>query len=212
MRCGIIGIYSRGDGVAAELYEGLLMLQHRGQDSAGMVTTDWAKFVEHKANGLVRDVFGDARVMAQMQGARSPLRRRAGLVLCGTARDLCAASASAGRIQSLVYTKVQSLVVRPDQAASAVLRRAAHARRAWRQVPQPAEPEYAPVEREQPESEPPEPPVHFKLNLPRLRRGNGGGRECGVDLWYAQSADTLKDASGQWQAEAPSHWRGGDHL
>jgi hypothetical protein len=38
---------------AAELYEGLLMLQHRGQDSAGMVTTDWEKFVEHKNNGLV---------------------------------------------------------------------------------------------------------------------------------------------------------------
>jgi glutamine phosphoribosylpyrophosphate amidotransferase len=54
--------------VAAELYEGLLMLQHRGQDSAGMVTTDWSKFVEHKSNGLVRDVFGDDRVMSQMHG------------------------------------------------------------------------------------------------------------------------------------------------
>lgn len=33
--CGIIGIYKREGEVAVELYEGLLMLQHRGQDSAG---------------------------------------------------------------------------------------------------------------------------------------------------------------------------------
>jgi hypothetical protein len=33
--CGIIGIYKREGGAAVELYEGLLMLQHRGQDSAG---------------------------------------------------------------------------------------------------------------------------------------------------------------------------------
>ncbi len=37
--CGIIGIYRRDGSVNVELYEGLLMLQHRGQDSAGMVTT-----------------------------------------------------------------------------------------------------------------------------------------------------------------------------
>lgn len=51
-----------------DLYEGLLMLQHRGQDSAGMVTTDWNKFVEHKANGLVRDVFASKAVMSQLIG------------------------------------------------------------------------------------------------------------------------------------------------
>ena len=39
-----------------ELYEGLLMLQHRGQDSAGMVTTDFERFVEKKENGLVKEV------------------------------------------------------------------------------------------------------------------------------------------------------------
>ena len=39
------------------MYEGLLMLQHRGQESAGMVTTNWEKFKEYKANGLVKDVF-----------------------------------------------------------------------------------------------------------------------------------------------------------
>lgn len=52
----------REGNVAPEIYEGLLMLQHRGQDSAGIVTTDWGKFREHKQNGLVKDVF-DASVM-----------------------------------------------------------------------------------------------------------------------------------------------------
>ena len=68
-RCGIIGMFAHEDPVAADLYEGLLMLQHRGQDSAGMVTTDWSKFVEHRGNGLVRDVFADDSSMSQMKGA-----------------------------------------------------------------------------------------------------------------------------------------------
>ena len=38
--CGIVGIFRHEGQVSAELYEGLLMLQHRGQDSAGMVTFD----------------------------------------------------------------------------------------------------------------------------------------------------------------------------
>ena len=53
---------------AAEVFEGLLMLQHRGQDSAGMVTYDCARFCEHKANGLVNDVF-QPRDMAALRGA-----------------------------------------------------------------------------------------------------------------------------------------------
>jgi amidophosphoribosyltransferase len=53
-----------------ELFEGLLMLQHRGQDSAGMVTFDGTRFCEHKDNGLVNDVF-DTRTMNQLRGARS---------------------------------------------------------------------------------------------------------------------------------------------
>lgn len=53
----------------AELYEGLLMLQHRGQDSAGMVTLqDSRKFIEHKANGLVKDVFNNTKTMDKLQG------------------------------------------------------------------------------------------------------------------------------------------------
>jgi amidophosphoribosyltransferase len=67
-RCGIIGIYGQSSTTAADLYEGLLMLQHRGQDSAGMVTTDWSKYIEHRGNGLVKDVFADEASMKQMVG------------------------------------------------------------------------------------------------------------------------------------------------
>ncbi len=66
--CGIIGIFKHEGPANVELYEGLLMLQHRGQDSAGMVTTDWEKFKEYKENGLVKDVFASAGVMDSMQG------------------------------------------------------------------------------------------------------------------------------------------------
>jgi len=53
--CGILGIISSGN-VAQEIYDGLLTLQHRGQDSAGIVTFD-DHFHLKKGNGLVRDVF-----------------------------------------------------------------------------------------------------------------------------------------------------------
>eukprot|EP00798_Chlamydomonas_sp_ICE-L_P022929 gene22929-30108_t len=67
--CGIIGIFKHEGPANIELYEGLNMLQHRGQDSAGMVTTDWNKFKEYKENGLVKDVFGDEAVMAKLSGS-----------------------------------------------------------------------------------------------------------------------------------------------
>ena len=55
--CGIVGISKRVDGAAFEAYDGLLSLQHRGQDSAGIVSFDGAHFFERKGNGLVKDVF-----------------------------------------------------------------------------------------------------------------------------------------------------------
>lgn len=54
--CGIIGIVSHSP-VNQPLYDGLLVLQHRGQDAAGIVTAQGNVFHMHKANGLVRDVF-----------------------------------------------------------------------------------------------------------------------------------------------------------
>ena len=54
--CGIIGIVGKNP-VNQMLYDGLLVLQHRGQDAAGIVTTDGGTFYMHKNNGLVQDVF-----------------------------------------------------------------------------------------------------------------------------------------------------------
>ena len=55
---------------STELYEGLLMLQHRGQDSAGMVTANGPTFHEHKNNGLVKDVFHSKELMDKLAGRR----------------------------------------------------------------------------------------------------------------------------------------------
>ncbi len=55
--CGIIGIVGKSD-VAALLYDGLTVLQHRGQDAAGIATVDAGERLRlHKGAGLVRDVF-----------------------------------------------------------------------------------------------------------------------------------------------------------
>ena len=55
--CGIVGICAESN-VAAEIYDSLLMLQHRGQDAAGMVVCDSeGKLNSRKSMGYVRDVF-----------------------------------------------------------------------------------------------------------------------------------------------------------
>ena len=54
--CGIVGLYSQ-EPVNQRLYDALLLLQHRGQDAAGIATLDGLTFHMHKAMGLVRDVF-----------------------------------------------------------------------------------------------------------------------------------------------------------
>ena len=54
--CGILGIVAN-EPVNQMLYDGLLVLQHRGQDAAGIVTSDGNRFYMHKNNGLVKDVF-----------------------------------------------------------------------------------------------------------------------------------------------------------
>ncbi len=54
--CGIAGIVSHSP-ANQMLYDALLLLQHRGQDAAGIATSTGEKFTMHKANGLVRDVF-----------------------------------------------------------------------------------------------------------------------------------------------------------
>jgi len=54
--CGILGVVAHNP-VNQLLYDGLQVLQHRGQDAAGIATLDGNTFHLHKGNGLVRDVF-----------------------------------------------------------------------------------------------------------------------------------------------------------
>ena len=54
--CGIVGIVAKTP-VNQLLYDGLQLLQHRGQDAAGIATADGNTFHMHKGLGLVRDVF-----------------------------------------------------------------------------------------------------------------------------------------------------------
>lgn len=57
--CGFLSIYGpEGQQVLQEILDGLLAIQHRGQDAAGVVTFDGEKFRAKKGLGLVREVFG----------------------------------------------------------------------------------------------------------------------------------------------------------
>ena len=61
--CGIVGIKSRKENVCLSIYNALTVLQHRGQDAAGMAVADTNGFLKmHKDNGLVRDVFSEEQM------------------------------------------------------------------------------------------------------------------------------------------------------
>lgn len=67
--CGIVGIVSgSGQNINQEIYDSLTILQHRGQDAAGIVTTENGRFYQRKDNGLVKDVFR-TRHMRDLLGA-----------------------------------------------------------------------------------------------------------------------------------------------
>ncbi|MEN9772225.1 MAG: amidophosphoribosyltransferase [Pseudomonadota bacterium] len=64
--CGVIGVVGHS-AVNQLLYDGLLLLQHRGQDAAGIATAQGKRIHIHRGNGLVRDVFR-TRDMRNLQG------------------------------------------------------------------------------------------------------------------------------------------------
>ncbi|MBI4233974.1 MAG: amidophosphoribosyltransferase [Chloroflexi bacterium] len=61
--CGVVGVYAPGEDVARVAFFGLFSLQHRGQESAGIATSDGRQIHVHTAMGLVPQVFheGDLR-------------------------------------------------------------------------------------------------------------------------------------------------------
>ncbi len=87
--CGIIGIVAKHN-VNQELYDGLTVLQHRGQDAAGIVTSDKGRFYLRKDNGLARDVFSSA-----------DMRRLVGQVGIGHVRYPTAGCSSSAEAQPL---------------------------------------------------------------------------------------------------------------
>ena len=64
--CGIVGIVGQ-EPVAPAIFDALTMLQHRGQDAAGIATLDGHRMALARNNGLVAEVF-DAKTMAKLQG------------------------------------------------------------------------------------------------------------------------------------------------
>jgi amidophosphoribosyltransferase len=65
--CGVFGVYAPGRQVAHLTYDGLYALQHRGQESAGMATTDGTGLMVVKDMGLVTNVFNEYK-LAGLQG------------------------------------------------------------------------------------------------------------------------------------------------
>jgi len=85
--CGVVGIVGTQP-VNQALYDGLTMLQHRGQDAAGIMTIDGERLRLRKSNGLVRDVFHTRH-----------MRRLSGTVGIGHVRYPTAGSSSSAEAQ-----------------------------------------------------------------------------------------------------------------
>ena len=66
--CGVFGIFGHQD-AAAHTALGLHALQHRGQESAGIVSYDGNRFNTHRNLGLVGDIFGSEKVMESLKGS-----------------------------------------------------------------------------------------------------------------------------------------------
>ncbi len=61
-KCGIFGIYGKGEDVARLSFFGLYSLQHRGQEGAGITVTDGKKLRSVKGQGLVANVFNEEKI------------------------------------------------------------------------------------------------------------------------------------------------------
>ena len=95
--CGILGAVAHTP-VNQLLYDGLLLLQHRGQDAAGIVTGAGSTFSMWKGNGMVREIFRTLRKTvllvthdmgeASYLGDEIALMRDGRILQRGSARDL----------------------------------------------------------------------------------------------------------------------------
>ncbi|MDJ0975933.1 MAG: amidophosphoribosyltransferase [Planctomycetota bacterium] len=83
--CGFIGLYA-GPDTAFEMADGLLVLQHRGQDAAGITSFDGDAFHTHRASGLVQEIF-TGPILSQLPGNVAIGHTRYPTVGGGTASD-----------------------------------------------------------------------------------------------------------------------------
>lgn len=83
--CGFIGLHA-GPDAAYEVADALLVLQHRGQDAAGIATFDGDTFHSFRGTGLVQEVF-DSPVLATLEGSVAIGHTRYPTVGGGTASD-----------------------------------------------------------------------------------------------------------------------------
>ncbi|HEX4894780.1 MAG TPA: amidophosphoribosyltransferase [Solimonas sp.] len=85
--CGIAGIVSQNSAVNSELFDALTMLQHRGQDAAGIITNDHDRLYLRKENGLVRDVFNADDQMQKLRGRMGVAHVRYPTAGCSTSAE-----------------------------------------------------------------------------------------------------------------------------
>ena len=96
--CGVVGIY--GNKNAAQLaYLALYALQHRGEESAGIVTFDKKKIYQHKGVGLVGDIFTDAA-----------LKKLKGSLAIGHVRYSTTGSSTAKNVQPLLVNHKKGFI------------------------------------------------------------------------------------------------------
>ncbi len=97
--CGIVGVVANTP-VNQEIYDALMMLQHRGQDAAGIVTCENGRLYQRKNNGMVKDVFR-TRHMRDLRGN----------VGIGHVRYPTAGSASSAEVQPFYVNSPYGIVM-----------------------------------------------------------------------------------------------------
>ncbi|OGL85883.1 amidophosphoribosyltransferase [Candidatus Uhrbacteria bacterium RIFCSPLOWO2_02_FULL_48_12] len=96
-QCGVVGVHGHSE-AANLVYLGLYALQHRGQESAGIVASDGNHLVSHRGLGLVADVFDEA-IIRRLQGHAAIGHNRystSGATLLKNAQPLAVESAEGG--------------------------------------------------------------------------------------------------------------------
>ena len=83
--CGVFGVYGHPE-AANLVYLGLYALQHRGQESAGIVSSNGKSLISHRGMGLVADIFNSS-IIEKLEGTKSILTQTFGAEGAGQQLD-----------------------------------------------------------------------------------------------------------------------------